>query len=116
MRTGIALGSNIGDRLQNLRDARARVLALPGVSGPLLCSRVFETEPVGCERGAAAFFNAVIEVEFSGAPDELLRGLRRIESELGRLSRHPRNAPRTIDLDILYIGDRVLAREELVIP
>ena len=50
MRTGIALGSNIGDRLQNLRDARKEVLALQGASAETArSSRVYETEPVNCE-------------------------------------------------------------------
>ena len=116
MRTGIALGSNLGDRLQNLRAGRDAVLALPGVSGPLLASRVYETEPVGTGPDAGAFLNAVIEVSFAGTPHELLAGLQPIESAMGRPSRRPRNAPRTLDLDILYVGDLVASEAELEIP
>jgi 7,8-dihydro-6-hydroxymethylpterin-pyrophosphokinase len=47
MRVGVALGSNLGDRLGQLRLAREQILALPGVSAPVLGSRVYETEPVG---------------------------------------------------------------------
>ena len=116
MRTGIALGSNLGDRLAHLRAARGCVEALENVGAPIRASRVYETEPVGTGMDAGAFLNAVIEVEFTGEPAALLDGLQAIEAKLGRPTRHPRNASRTIDLDILYIGDRVLHRDGIAIP
>ena len=116
MRTAIALGSNLGDRLAHLRAARREIIALENVGGPVIASRVYETEPVGTDADAGAFLNAVIEVGFDGEPDSLLADLQAIEVKLGRPTRHPRNAPRTIDLDILYIGDRVLHREAIAIP
>ena len=116
MRTAIALGSNLGDRLANLAAGREAVLRLPGVSAPALHSRVYETEPVGTGPDAGPFLNAVVEVEFTGDPFALLAALRSIESALGRPTRHPRNAPRTLDLDILYAGDLVLADDTLILP
>ena len=116
MRTAIALGSNLGDRLANLAAGREAVMQLPDVFRLLLHSSVYETEPVGTGTDAGAFLNAVIEIEFNGEPDALLAGLRAIESSLGRPNRHPRNAPRTLDLDILYIGDLVITSDELIIP
>ncbi len=116
MRAGIALGSNLGDRLAHLRQARALVLAVPGVSTPVIDSRVYETEPVGSGPDAGTYLNAIIEVEYDGQPITLLDGLQRIEAEMGRPSKRPRNAPRTIDLDILYAGNLVLSNEEVVIP
>jgi 2-amino-4-hydroxy-6-hydroxymethyldihydropteridine diphosphokinase len=116
MRAGIALGSNLGDRLAHLRRARTLVLELPGVSVPLVASRIYETEPVQSGPEAGAYLNAVIEVEYSGQPITLLDGLQQIESTMGRPSKRPRNAPRTIDLDILYTGNLVLSNEEVVIP
>jgi 2-amino-4-hydroxy-6-hydroxymethyldihydropteridine diphosphokinase len=116
MRAGIALGSNLGDRLAHLRRARTHLLALAGVSSPVLDSRVFETEPVGGEPDASAYLNAVIEVEYDGPPLALLAGLQGIEAEMGRPSKRPRNASRTIDLDILYAGDLVLSNGDVVIP
>jgi 2-amino-4-hydroxy-6-hydroxymethyldihydropteridine diphosphokinase len=116
VRAGVALGSNLGDRLAQLRTGRERVLALSGVSGPGLSSRVYQTEPVGTGPEAGAFLNAVIEVEFTGQPIELLEALQEIEAALGRPSKRPRNAPRTLDLDILYVGNLVLSNEEVVIP
>ena len=116
MRTAIALGSNLGDRLAHLRAARAEIMALHDVSGPVKASRVYETEPVGTEEGAGAFLNAVIEVEFAGDAPALLCGLQTIETKLGRPSRHPRNSSRTIDLDILYIGGLVRRCDDIAIP
>lgn len=116
MRAGIALGSNLGDRLRNLRAGRDAVMALLGVSPPLLTSCVYETEPVGTGPDAGAFLNAVIEVDYAGQPLALLDGLQQIEAAMGRPSKRPRNAPRTLDLDILYVGNLVLANDEIVIP
>ena len=116
MRAGIALGSNLGARLAQLTRARACVLALPGVAGPVLGSRVYETEPVGSGPEAGAYLNAVLEVEYDGQPITLLDGLQRIEADFGRPSKRPRNAPRTLDLDILYAGNLVLSNAEFVIP
>ncbi len=116
MRTGLALGSNLGGRLTHLRAARREIMALENVGEPVMASRVYETEPVGTETDAGAFLNAVIEVEFTGEPAALLEGLQAIEAKLGRPTRHPRNASRTIDLDILYIGDLAIHGEGIAIP
>lgn len=116
MRAAIALGSNLGDRLANLRAARRELMAMDGVGEPARVSRVYETEPVGTEDDGGAFLNAVLEVEFTGEPAALLAGLQAIEAKLGRPSRHPRNASRTIDLDILYVADCVLSNGDIAIP
>ncbi len=116
MRTGIAFGSNLGDRLAHLTAGREAVLRVPGVSAPALHSRIYETEPVGTGPDAGPFLNAVMDVEFTGEPHTLLAALRAIESALGRPMRYPRNAPRTLDLDILYVGDLVLHDDTLILP
>ena len=116
MRAGIAFGSNIGNRLANLKAAREHVSQLPGVKPPILASSVYETEPVGCAPGTASFLNAVLEIDFSGTGEQLLRELRRIEESLGRPPDHVRNAPRTLDLDLLYFGEAVTANAEIELP
>ncbi len=119
---GIALGSNQGDRLANLREARARITALGCCSGspPEHCvsAPVYETAPVDCSPDAGYFLNTVIEVGCAApfSPTWLLLRLQRIENALGRPTRHPRNAPRTIDLDILYGGRCRCEQRGLILP
>ena len=116
MRTAIALGSNLGDRLGNLRAARQRTGELADVQPPILSSATYETEPIGCEPGAANFLNAVVEFDYEGDPMQLLEQLVRIEESLGRKRRHPKNVSRTIDIDLLYCGDRQIDNEGLRLP
>ncbi len=116
MRTGIGLGSNLGDRLVNLRTARDHIVALPGVSGPARSAPIFESDPIDCEPGTPAFYNTVIEVAYEGHAMTLLDALRSIEVAMGRSSKHPRNVSRPIDLDILYAGNLSLRNEEIAIP
>jgi 2-amino-4-hydroxy-6-hydroxymethyldihydropteridine diphosphokinase len=116
MRCGIALGSNLGDRLANLRDAFRRTCALNDTGPNILFSSIYETSPIDCEPGAAPYLNAVIELNFAGPPVALLDQLLAIEKQMGRPSKRPRNAPRRIDLDVLYVGNRVLNNPEIIIP
>jgi 2-amino-4-hydroxy-6-hydroxymethyldihydropteridine diphosphokinase len=116
MKTAIALGSNIGDRLENLRRALEAIRSIRGVSGEPRKSRIYETEPVDCAPDVAKYLNAVIEIDYDGQPVPLLDELRRIEQNLGRPARHPRNTPRTIDLDILCIGDLVFHDDKITLP
>ncbi len=116
MRTGIALGSNLGDRLAAIQVARAAVFKIPGVAGPVLSSSLYETEPVDSDADAGAFLNAVIEVGFTGSPLELLQSLQAVEAQMGRPQSRPVNAPRVVDLDILYVGNLSDSSARLVIP
>jgi 2-amino-4-hydroxy-6-hydroxymethyldihydropteridine diphosphokinase len=116
MRAGVALGSNLGERLANLRNARKEIATLGGALPPLRSSAIYETEPVGCEKGAAKFFNAAIEFGYSGPPEELRRELASIERILGRPAGHERNVSRQIDLDLLYFGELVMETAELRLP
>jgi 2-amino-4-hydroxy-6-hydroxymethyldihydropteridine diphosphokinase len=116
MRVGVALGSNLGERLANLRNARKDISTLPGVLPPLRASAIYETEPVGCERGAAKFLNAAIEFGYAGEAGDLLRALAAIERLLGRSASHARNVSRTLDLDLLYFGELEIETAELQLP
>jgi len=116
MRTAAALGSNLGDRLENLRAARNAILRLSNVKPPILSSALYETEPVDCEPGANKFLNAVIEFDYEGDSASLFEQLARMEEALGRRRDHPTNVSRTIDIDLLYCGDRKTEDERLQLP
>ncbi len=117
MRVGIALGSNLGDRLANLRRAREMLLHLPGVdSEDCVFAPVYETTPVDCPPGAGGFLNSVGEAGYAGNVSELLRALQDVETAFGRARIRGVNLPREIDLDLLYAGDQVLKTTELILP
>jgi 2-amino-4-hydroxy-6-hydroxymethyldihydropteridine diphosphokinase len=110
----IALGANLGQREQQLRDALSRLDATPGVR-VIAVSRFIETAAVGGPVGGPAFLNAAAKLDTTLAAHPLLHELLRIERELGR-SRREKWEPRLIDLDLLLYGDRVLSSQELVVP
>lgn len=119
VRAGVALGSNVGTRRWFLRTARESLAALPGVSGPLLSSRVYETAPIGCPPGSGTFLNAVVEITWEGGdPRKLLEDLHALERAFGRpeTAGRERNAPRALDLDLLYVEGVTLAEPELTLP
>jgi len=116
MRTAVALGSNIGDRLENLRTARKSILDLANVKAPLLSSAVYETEPVSCEPGAGKFLNAVVEFGYADDPARLLEQLIGIEEVFGRKRDHPQNVSRMIDVDLLYRGEQRINDKRLQLP
>lgn len=115
-RAGIALGSNLGDRLANLRAAFTRLVGIANPGEPVLAAPIYQTEPRLCPPGSPDFLNTVVEIGFSGTPLELLGMTRAIEKELGRAPSAARNAPRVIDLDLLYLGDEISADGILELP
>lgn len=116
MRAGIALGSNLGDRFAQLKTAVEQITRLPMIRPPVLISSVYETEAMGCAPDAPAFLNAVMEIGCERDPADLLHRLRRIEEAAGRRGKHERNAPRTLDLDLLYMDDHVISTAALELP
>jgi len=109
----IGLGSNLGDRENNLSEALNRMRSVAGLS-LLRVSSFHESEPIG-PPDQPDFLNAVAEVATSLPPRSLLGATQRIELEMGRIrSRHW--GPRLIDLDILLYGDRLVSEHDLVIP
>lgn len=109
----IGIGSNLGDRLVNCREALRRLDATPGLK-VLRLSAFYETEPVQAEGGW--FVNGVALLETSLDPFGLLRILKGIEVEMGRPINHGPGTPRTIDLDLLLYGPLILQTPELVLP
>jgi len=115
-RIGLALGSNLGNRLAHLQAARdlLKFLAVPGE--PFLQAPVYQTEPVHCPDGSPDFYNTVVEIAFDGTPLELLARTQEIERQLGRLVSPEPNAPRVIDVDLLYFGEETVDAGNLVLP
>ena len=114
---GISLGSNLGDRLAHLQAARRQLLALAGTH-QMAASPVYETEAVEVapEHRHLAFLNAVLIVQSTLPPPEFLQELNAIEASIGRQRGPDRNAPRPIDLDIIYAGQLVLDTAGLILP
>jgi 2-amino-4-hydroxy-6-hydroxymethyldihydropteridine diphosphokinase len=109
--TYIGLGSNLGDRVAMLRTAVERLDTLGRITG---VSSLYETEPVGYLE-QSRFLNAVVALETSLAPVDLVQALLGIERDLGRTRSFP-NAPRTLDLDLLLVDDVTLDTSELTLP
>jgi 2-amino-4-hydroxy-6-hydroxymethyldihydropteridine diphosphokinase len=107
----LALGSNLGDRLANLREA---IAAMPPDVVVLQQSRVYETPPWGYA-DQPAFLNMALKSETALSPLDLLKYLKRLESALGRTPTF-HYGPRKIDLDILFYDDLVMETPELVVP
>ncbi len=108
----LALGSNLGDRLQTLQRAVELLHARPGID-VVRSSRVYETEPVGPPQ--PAYLNAVVELRTDLEPHELLKQTQAVEDELGRV-RAERWGPRTLDVDVLTFDERVIDEPELIVP
>lgn len=114
----ISLGANLGDRQSSLRQAVDRLRRVPDFA-VMSVSAVYESEAdLNGEGGAGPwppFLNTIVRGGTSLAPRLLLWHLLRIESELGR-RRGPLPAPRTIDLDLLALGDVVIEQADLKLP
>jgi len=107
----IGLGANLGDRLATLNRAVEHMATLGVVES---VSPVYETEPVGFV-DQPAFLNAVLCLATDRAPEKLMSNLLEIEQDLGRVRSFP-NAPRSVDLDLLLVGEMVIQTTELTVP
>ena len=109
----VAFGSNIGDRHRNIVDAAAQVAAL---LSSFRLSAIIQTQPVGDGlENDPPYLNAVGVGESSLSPRELLEALQAIEAAAGRTRPHP-GAPRTLDLDLILVGDQVVDEPGLEVP
>jgi 2-amino-4-hydroxy-6-hydroxymethyldihydropteridine diphosphokinase len=109
VRAFIALGSNMGDRRAYLSDAVKR---LPDV---VAVSHVYETDPVGGPPGQGAYLNCVVELRTSCTPRELLTVAQAAEAAAYR-TRTERWGPRTLDADVLLVGDEKVDEPDLTVP
>lgn len=109
MRAYLGLGSNLGDRRAHLRSA---IAALPDV---VEISPVYETEPVGGPPGQSPYLNVVVALDTELTPRALLELGRRLEEAAGRV-RTVKDGPRTLDVDVLLVGDLRVDEPDLVVP
>ncbi|HUB67624.1 MAG TPA: 2-amino-4-hydroxy-6-hydroxymethyldihydropteridine diphosphokinase [Candidatus Methylacidiphilales bacterium] len=115
---GIALGSNLGDRAAELA-AGVVFLRLLAVDGRVCVSSTFETAPVDCSPDSPPFLNGVAEIRIDTEtlpPRTLLAQLKEFEASRGRAASGAINAPRPIDLDILYYACLTINEPGLTIP
>lgn len=110
----VALGSNLGDRAAHLDAAMAALRATAGIEVTAMSS-VHETEPVGGPP-QGPYLNAVVALRTALSARDLLERLLEIEAERGRLRGPVRNAPRSLDLDLLLYGNERIDEPDLVVP
>ncbi len=110
----IGIGSNLGDRRKYIRAAVKKISALKETK-IIKLSAIIETEPSGGPAGQGKFLNAALKIKTELSPLTLLKQLKQVEKTLGR-KKTVRWGPRTIDLDILFYGDKIINRKNLQIP
>ena len=107
----LSLGSNIGDRTDNLTKA---IVELSKKMKIVKLSSIYETEPLLFEN-QNSFLNMVLEVDYKGSPDQLLESIKIIENDMGRESTF-RYGPRLIDIDIIFFNNHEVNQDNLTIP
>lgn len=114
MKTVLALGSNLGRRFQTLQGAVDALFDAPGLTF-VAVSPVYETDPVGGPEGQRTYLNAVVLAETTLSPATLLERAQSTEAAFGRV-REERWGPRTLDIDLIMVGDTVSDDPELTLP
>ncbi len=109
----ISIGSNLGDRTKYIENAIEKLKETKGIEVKRISS-IYETEPMGGPK-QGKYLNGAIEIETHLEPREIMVKLQKIEKQLGRI-RTVKNAPRTIDLDMLLYGDKKINEPDLKIP
>lgn len=107
----LGLGSNLGDREENLCQALTLLSQKVNLEG---VSSIYETEPVGYKQ-QPLFLNLVCRIATNLLPEELLQLAKNIEAKMGRVSSFV-NAPRPIDIDILFYDNKTMKTQKLIIP
>ena len=111
----VAIGSNLGERMGNLQGALGALADTPEVCVTGV-SPIYETEPVGCPEGSQKFLNAVILADTTLSANRLMDRALAIEDAFGRVRGEEANAPRTLDVDLIVVGDRRSDKPHLTLP
>ena len=114
-RAVISIGSNLGERRNNLQGAVDSLADTPEVWVTAV-SPVYETEPVDAPEGSKDFLNAILLLDTTLSARTLLERALAVESAYGREPSEVRNAPRTLDVDLIVLGDRQANDVDLVLP
>ncbi|RLV54959.1 2-amino-4-hydroxy-6-hydroxymethyldihydropteridine diphosphokinase [Aeromicrobium phragmitis] len=110
----LSIGSNLGDRAGRLQGAVSALEDTPEVT-VVAISSVYETEPVGAPEDSGKFLNAIVLIDTTLTVHTLLDRAMAIEDAFGRERGEP-GAPRTLDVDIIVVGDRIADDEQLTLP
>jgi 2-amino-4-hydroxy-6-hydroxymethyldihydropteridine diphosphokinase len=113
-RAVIALGSNAGERLDNLQGAIDALCNSPEIH-PVAVSPVYETDPVGGPAGQERYLNAVLIVDTTRSARDLVERAQAVEEAFGR-ERTERWGPRTLDVDLVVLGDTVVNEGDVIVP
>jgi 2-amino-4-hydroxy-6-hydroxymethyldihydropteridine diphosphokinase len=115
LRAVLSLGSNLGERKSTLQGAVSSLADTPDVF-VVAVSPVYETEPVEAPEGSKRFLNAIVLVDTALPTHTLLERAQAIESAFGRERSEVQNAPRTLDVDLIVVGDRTVEDDVLTLP
>jgi 2-amino-4-hydroxy-6-hydroxymethyldihydropteridine diphosphokinase len=113
---GIALGTNLGKKIANLRAARDLLKELMPLHAKIIQAPIYQTIAVDCPEDSPDFLNTAVEIVYHGTPHQLLNKTKEIEKQLGREAKTIHNEPRVIDVDILYFDELKIQTPELEIP
>jgi 2-amino-4-hydroxy-6-hydroxymethyldihydropteridine diphosphokinase len=114
-RAVVSIGSNVGERRNNLQGALDSLADTPEVWVTAVSS-VYETEPVDAPEGSKDFLNAIVLLDTTLSARTLLERALAVESAYGRERSGERNEPRTLDVDLIVVGDRRADEEDLTLP
>lgn len=110
----IGVGANLGNRRKNIQSAIRKITALRKTK-VIKISKLIKSDPLGGPPGQGKYLNGALKIKTKLSPITLLKELKKIEYELGRI-KSVRNGPRVIDLDILLYADKIINTRTLVIP
>ncbi len=112
----VSLGSNLGDRGELIQKGFTFLSHSFAVRETFKTSKIWETEPVDCPVGSPLFLNAVAVFKTVVAPRFLFEQCQNFEREMGREQVRALNAPRPLDLDLIYFGDKIISTPDLILP
>ena len=109
----LSVGTNLGNRENNISNC---IDYLEKISEIKNISKIYETIPYKVQTEQSDFLNLALEINFFESAENLLIEINKIEKELGRIRSSIRNEPREIDIDIIFFGNQIINKKDLVVP